>query len=145
MNREIFTLMHSDRSGDTALSPEKKHTDLNELLENESETQQFYLFGYQNPFKLSSEEFQLVREAFHNKQDASYVLAKSDLEMVFTATSLKIYQMMHPYLVLSFYAVTLSHLILTKYLELIKLYVNTSIASQVYYSFRVLVNAPTKS
>ena len=132
-----------------SVSPDmNKHTNLTELLENENETKLFYLFGYQNPFKLGEEEFELVRDAFWNQSSSPSHSGgtKSDLEMVFTSTSLKIYQMMHPYLIMSFYGVSLSQRILTKYTQLVKLYVTTHpFYFKVFYSFRVLINSLTKS
>jgi hypothetical protein len=54
--------------------------------------------------------------------------------MVLTATSLKIYQMLGPYITLSFYVPNVSEAIFLKYFQLIKLYV--------YFSYRLLISLP---
>jgi hypothetical protein len=57
-------------------------------MESEKEAQHFYLYGFQNPFRLEQEEFKLIQNAIwvYGEQLNGPKL-KGDNEMVFTATS----------------------------------------------------------
>lgn len=49
----------------------KRQENFSEVMQNEVELQYFYLFDYQNPFRLAPEEFQLISKAFWTRKPSN--------------------------------------------------------------------------